>query len=191
MIPLKHIHVPTPCDESWEGMEGDAQARFCDSCRHRVHNLSEMTRDEAQALLNEAEGRLCVRFVPNANGTPLTRDELAATQPARRFAWPRRWAAALSWTIAVLTAGAGVARADAPPKHAPSKTVKAGHAKPKSPPAKPPIKPRVTHTMGIIVQTQTVLTPAEGAKVVTPSEPTAPAPTMGKIAAPTASPRPQ
>ena len=146
MIPLKQVSVLAPCHKAWDGMEGDAQARFCDSCRHQVHNLSEMSQTEAQQLLNGANGRLCVRFVPDADGAPLTRDELALTPPGRRLSWPRRWAAAASWTVAVLMAGAGLARAAASPKHAPPRPANSGHARTKPPRVAPPI----THTMGIV-----------------------------------------
>lgn len=156
MIPLKQISVPTHCDEAWDGMAGDAQARFCESCSHHVHDLSQMSRAEAQALLDRTQGRLCVRYVPDANGAPLTREDLTITSPARRLPWPRRWAAAVSWVVAVLMTGAGVARAAVSVKHAPGKTTKPGHARPKPPPAKPPVAHPVPNTrppgatMGIV-----------------------------------------
>ena len=51
MIPLEQIHVASPCHADWDEMTGTDQARFCQSCRKNVYNLSEMTRAEAQALI--------------------------------------------------------------------------------------------------------------------------------------------
>ncbi len=132
MIPLKQISVPTHCDEAWDGMAGNAQARLCERCSHHVHDLSEMSRTEAQALLDRSQGRLCVRFVPDANGAPLTREDLAA--PARRASWPRRWAAAVSWAAAVLVSGMGLAQAAGATKQGHGKTTKSGHARTKHKP---------------------------------------------------------
>ncbi|WP_125205832.1 hypothetical protein [Capsulimonas corticalis] len=62
MIPLNQIQVSSPCRESWSEMAGDESVRFCNRCRSNVYNLSAMTADEAQALVAEREGKLCVRF---------------------------------------------------------------------------------------------------------------------------------
>ena len=43
-------------------MEGDDQVHLCGGCRKSVYNLSEMTYDEAQAIVSRLEDRLCVRF---------------------------------------------------------------------------------------------------------------------------------
>jgi hypothetical protein len=73
-IPLEAIHVASPCHANWDKMSGDAQARFCGSCAKHVYNLSSMTRDEAEALVAEKEGKLCVRFYQREDGTMLTSD---------------------------------------------------------------------------------------------------------------------
>jgi len=145
MIPLKQIHIPTPCHESWEAMDGDAQARFCAGCRKHVHNLSEMTRDEAQGVLDRAEGHVCVRFFPDADGRPLTREDWAPPTPIADvpvFAtrgW-RRLAVALSGAVAVLMAGLGSAQAAIAPKTAqPAKPAQSGHA---------PTKPQPRYRLG-------------------------------------------
>ena len=74
MIQLDQIKIASPCSADWEAMTGTDQARFCGSCRKNVYNLSEMTRDEAQRVVEEHEGRLCVRFYTRADGTMLTQD---------------------------------------------------------------------------------------------------------------------
>lgn len=68
------LRVATPCARDWDEMTGDARARFCGDCRLTVYDLSELTTDEARALIREKEGRLCVRFFQRADGTVLTRD---------------------------------------------------------------------------------------------------------------------
>jgi hypothetical protein len=71
---LDDIRVASPCNARWDDMTGDAQARFCGSCQKNVYNLSEMTREAAQALVRAKEGDLCVRYYRRADGTVLTAD---------------------------------------------------------------------------------------------------------------------
>lgn len=72
---LDRIRVASPCPESWAGMRGDDRVRHCDRCNLNVFNLSDMTRDEAEALIAEKlGGRLCVRYYQRTDGTILTRD---------------------------------------------------------------------------------------------------------------------
>jgi len=52
-------------------MKGNDQVRFCEHCDLSVHNLSQMTRHQAERLVARSSGRLCVQFVPDANGKPL------------------------------------------------------------------------------------------------------------------------
>jgi hypothetical protein len=72
--PLDHLHVSTPCTARWEEMAGDERTRFCSHCSLNVYNLSAMRHDEAEALIEEKEGRLCVRFYRRSDGTVLTQD---------------------------------------------------------------------------------------------------------------------
>jgi len=55
-------------------MYGDSRKRFCGDCKLHVYNLSGMTTDEAEALIINAEGRLCVRFYRRADGSVITQD---------------------------------------------------------------------------------------------------------------------
>ena len=73
-IPLNLIRVASPCNVAWDEMSGDDQSRFCGRCAQFVYNLSEMTREEAEALILETEGKICVRFYRRADGTMLTKD---------------------------------------------------------------------------------------------------------------------
>ena len=72
--PLENLHVASPCHASWDAMTGDDQTRFCKSCSKNVFNLSMMTRAQAENLIREKEGRLCVRYAQRADGTILTQD---------------------------------------------------------------------------------------------------------------------
>jgi hypothetical protein len=71
---LDVINVASPCPASWDAMTGDNRVRHCAGCSLNVYNLSDMTRDEAEALVQQREGRLCVRFFRRADGTVITRD---------------------------------------------------------------------------------------------------------------------
>jgi len=55
-------------------MTGDDQARHCGQCDRKVYNLSNMTRDEAESLISNSEGRLCVRYYVRKDGMVMTRD---------------------------------------------------------------------------------------------------------------------
>jgi hypothetical protein len=71
---LGKVHVASPCQASWDAMEGDDRARFCGQCQKNVYNLSAMTKKEAADLVRNQEGRLCVRYFKRADGTMLTAD---------------------------------------------------------------------------------------------------------------------
>ena len=71
---LRGLEVATPCDARWDAMEGDDRVRFCGDCKRNVYNLSAMTGEQAEALLAQTEGRLCVRYYRRADGTVLTAD---------------------------------------------------------------------------------------------------------------------
>jgi hypothetical protein len=68
------MKIASPCPASWEDMEGDDRIRFCDECELNVYNLSDMAEDAALKLVEEREGRLCVRFYQREDGTVLTSD---------------------------------------------------------------------------------------------------------------------
>ncbi|MBS2014079.1 MAG: hypothetical protein JST00_14410 [Deltaproteobacteria bacterium] len=72
---LDQVRVASPCKAEWNDMVGDERVRFCLQCEKNVYNLSEMSRDAAEALLRERMGgELCVRFYQRADGTILTQD---------------------------------------------------------------------------------------------------------------------
>ena len=85
-IVLDQIKVASPCHASWDDMSGDERSRFCGQCGKHVYNLSEMTREQATALVSETEGRMCVRFYRRSDGTMLTQDCPVGWRAVRRRA---------------------------------------------------------------------------------------------------------
>lgn len=110
--PLDNIHIAAPCPANWEEMSGDDRKRYCSQCQLNVYNLSSMTRKEAERLLIESEGRLCVRFYRRADGTIITQNcpkGLAAIK--RRISLLTT--AALS-TVLTFLSGVGISTAFSP-----------------------------------------------------------------------------
>jgi hypothetical protein len=71
---LDGLRIASPCHERWENMIGDDRTRFCASCQKNVHNVSEMTRAEAETFLESVAGPVCVRMYKRADGTVITAD---------------------------------------------------------------------------------------------------------------------
>ena len=71
---LELIQIASPCTADWNAMAGDDRVRHCGDCRLSVYNISEMTRDEAEAFLAQREGRTCIRMFKRPDGTVITRD---------------------------------------------------------------------------------------------------------------------
>ncbi|HLJ56423.1 MAG TPA: hypothetical protein VKT77_15395 [Chthonomonadaceae bacterium] len=88
---LQNVRVASPCRASWEEMDpvdGD-RVRFCAGCRKRVYNLSALCQAEAEGLLREHEGHLCVRYYRRRDGTILTADCPVGLRAARRLVLAR------------------------------------------------------------------------------------------------------
>lgn len=71
---LDGFQLASPCDMSWEAMQGDTQHRFCGKCEKHVYNLVEMDPEEIVALIERTEGRFCGRLYQRPDGTLLTGD---------------------------------------------------------------------------------------------------------------------
>lgn len=114
---LDVIQVESPCTESWAKMEGTDTVRYCRVCDSNVFDLSALTRQEAEALLDVAEGTTCVRFARRADGTVVTKD-CAPDRVAHRRRRRRR--SALAGVAAMVVTGASAAIASvwpsAPPR---------------------------------------------------------------------------
>ena len=72
--PLDGVRVAAPCPADWGKMAGDERMRYCGQCNLHVYNLSDMTKREAETLITNTEGRLCVRFYRRSDGTIITRN---------------------------------------------------------------------------------------------------------------------
>ena len=79
---MNDVRIASPCRASWADMAGDEKVRSCGQCKLNVYNLSEMTRAEAETLIQRTEGRLCVRLYRRIDGTVLTKDCPEGARPA-------------------------------------------------------------------------------------------------------------
>jgi hypothetical protein len=85
-ITLEQIDIPHPCPTGEREMAGDGATRFCPHCQKNVYDLSAMTRDDAERLVCQKAGNLCVLFSQTRDGKLVTLDY----EPVRgRGAW--RW----------------------------------------------------------------------------------------------------
>lgn len=108
---LDRVRIASPCPMKWEHMtpvgEGD-RIRHCGRCGLNVHNLSSLSRSEAESLLGVVETglRLCATFYQRSDGAIMTRDCPVGFRAARarmvRLAGRLAAAAALCATGAVL-----------------------------------------------------------------------------------------
>jgi hypothetical protein len=101
-IPLDQVSVASPCKVSWDSMLGNDQVRFCGQCQQRVFNLSAMTSANAQAIVDQRNGRMCIRFFKRADGTMMARDCPVGLRAIRR-----RVAMIGSAVLAAVVAGLG------------------------------------------------------------------------------------
>jgi hypothetical protein len=106
---LDRLTVKSPCSEDWDAMKGNEQARFCSHCASSVHNLSELTRAEAMALVRKSQGRLCVRYYRRADGAIQT-----ATENLRSVKRRASRLAAGAFTATLSLCASVVAQAPAP-----------------------------------------------------------------------------
>jgi hypothetical protein len=105
---LSKIRIASPCHENWNDMTGDERSRHCAQCNKFVYNLSEMTEDEAIALLeSRGQQETCVRLYRRLDGTVITRDCPVGIRRKRQRNILRGVAA-----TAVALAGAACSRSD-------------------------------------------------------------------------------
>ncbi len=70
---LGMIEVPIPCTVPWDSMRGNGRVRHCGQCKQSVYLLSEMSKEEAEELIRQKEGKLCVRLYRRPDGSVVTR----------------------------------------------------------------------------------------------------------------------
>ena len=104
--PLDYVRVAAPCDANWDSMFGDERTRFCAQCKLNVYNLSDMTTTEAERLIAQADGRLCVRYYMRRDGSILTNNcPVGLRKIKRRLS---RVATAIGSTVVSFLAGVGI-----------------------------------------------------------------------------------
>jgi hypothetical protein len=109
-VRLANLRIASPCKERWADMTGDDRVRVCNGCERPVFNLSEMTFDEAEAVLATRGVTPCVRFFRRADGTIMTSDCAPGARRRIRIA---------AVAAGALLAGASPAQADPPPDQPP------------------------------------------------------------------------
>jgi hypothetical protein len=105
---LDKIRVAAPCSADWDSMFGNERVRLCEQCHLNVYNLSEMSRVEADRLINQTEGRLCVRFYRRRDGSVITQNCPVGLRAIKRRL--SRVATAVASFILSLMAGVGLYR---------------------------------------------------------------------------------
>jgi hypothetical protein len=83
---LDNLRVAAPCNADWSQMTpgADDRVRNCGDCKKDVYNLTDMTRDEAEALIVATAGKLCVRYFQRHDGTILLADCVVGAKRRRR-----------------------------------------------------------------------------------------------------------
>jgi len=115
---LDKIRVAAPCSADWDSMFGNERVRLCEQCHLNVYNFSEMSRVEAERLINQAEGRVCVRFYRRRDGSIITQNCPVGLRAIKRRL--SRVATAVASFILSLMAGVGFYRfADKPARFGP------------------------------------------------------------------------
>ena len=71
------LTLPKPCHVAWDTMHAEdaSPRRYCDTCEKHVHDLSAMTKREAEALLQASDWNICVNYEVNEDGEMLFQPE--------------------------------------------------------------------------------------------------------------------
>jgi ankyrin repeat protein len=64
---IDRVSVEKPCTADWNRMFGNDEVRFCEHCAKSVHNLSAITRKDAERLVKKSNGKLCIRYYTDKN----------------------------------------------------------------------------------------------------------------------------
>lgn len=71
------IEVKSPCDESWDEMQGNDKVRFCSHCAKSVNNISLLSRKKAEKIVRASNGNICIRYIKNPEtGRPFYAQDL-------------------------------------------------------------------------------------------------------------------
>jgi hypothetical protein len=72
--PRTALRIQTPCTKTWEQLSGCGAKRFCSECSLHVHDAKQLTREQAERLVAESTGALCMRMQFDPIGAPLFLD---------------------------------------------------------------------------------------------------------------------
>lgn len=103
--PLDKVRIAAPCSADWDNMFGNERVRFCEQCQLNVYNLSEMSKAEAERLIGQTEGRLCVRFYRRQDGSIITQNCPVGLRAIKRRL--SRIATAVATSVLTFIAGIG------------------------------------------------------------------------------------
>jgi hypothetical protein len=92
-ITVADLRIASPCVAAeWSSEKSEPFARHCATCDKSVYNLSLMTSDEANELIREKQGKLCVTLYQGFNGKVLTADAPIGFKTLRRkYLKTRSW----------------------------------------------------------------------------------------------------
>lgn len=119
---LANVRIASPCKERWADMIGDDRVRVCNGCDRPVFNLSEMTREQAEAVLATRGITPCVRFYRRTDGTVMTAECRTGAQRGRRLAVVAAGTALLGSSSAMAEPAAPAPADDAPAAEKPADT---------------------------------------------------------------------
>jgi hypothetical protein len=78
---IEDSQIAQPCTKAWDELRGDGRARACAACAKDVHDLSQLTRAEADELLTKPD--VCVRYIQRGDGTLVLADGLVRGRGAK------------------------------------------------------------------------------------------------------------
>ena len=84
---LDLIEIDDPCPMAGLPVPLAERQQYCDHCHKTVHNLSAMTRTEAERLVCERAGPMCVQYSRSRSGEVITLD--SQPQARRSLRWMR------------------------------------------------------------------------------------------------------
>ncbi len=137
---LDNLVIASPCSVPWDAMKGDNRKRLCSGCSNFVHNISDMTKSEAEDFLAENGTSECMIFYRRQDGTIMTDDCPVALRKLRdSYRWTVRTAAAVFSFLLSLPAAWSQQASEAPADSANQQTNKA------------PAKPMRMNRFGMLV----------------------------------------
>ena len=75
---INRSNIPEPCPIAWDDMTGNEKTRHCSQCEKSVYHLSYMTPAEANRVIEEHDGNLCIHGIFRVS------DGQLVTKPMRR-----------------------------------------------------------------------------------------------------------